>query len=167
MEKLSLKKAAPSDRAAVQRLQALESQLESERRGGASRGEGQGLFGLLALGSAARSRRPPALPHGLHPAGPSRWLRCLLHASFASSMSSPTQFLVSPYLPRFPPSPPAAGLKAEQAELTQQWERERDDLSKVQRVKEEIDRVNIEIAQVGQAGGNNIQGNIQGDIKGK
>ncbi|GAB4821826.1 hypothetical protein N2152v2_008872 [Parachlorella kessleri] len=90
MERLSLKKAATSDRAAAARLQALEAQLDSE--------------------SASRLQQP------------------------ASACAAVLAVLL-------------LGMKGEQADLNAKWEQERDDLNKVQRLKEEIDRVNIEIAQ--------------------
>ncbi len=48
------------------------------------------------------------------------------------------------------PCPLSAALKEQQAELNAMWEEERDEMNKVQRLKGEIDRVNIEI-QVGAA----------------
>jgi hypothetical protein len=46
------------------------------------------------------------------------------------------------------PPPAHAAAKRQQGELSERWESEREDLNKVQRVREEIDRVNIEIGQV-------------------
>ena len=45
-----------------------------------------------------------------------------------------------------------AALKEQQAELNAMWEEERDEMSKVQQLKGEIDRVNIEIQVGGRAG---------------
>ena len=45
-----------------------------------------------------------------------------------------------------------ADLKEEQAELSTQWESEKNTISEVQTIKEEIDRVNIEIQQCQQSG---------------
>lgn len=39
-------------------------------------------------------------------------------------------------------------LKKRQAELTRQWEDEREDMQRLQRVKEEVERVNLEIQAV-------------------
>lgn len=50
--------------------------------------------------------------------------------------------------PQLSPAPFAAALKEQQAELNAKWEAERDEMGKVQALKGEIDRVNIEI-QVG------------------
>ena len=44
-----------------------------------------------------------------------------------------------------------ANLKEEQAELSTQWESEKDTISEVQTIKEEIDRVNVEIEQAERA----------------
>ncbi len=57
----------------------------------------------------------------------------------------------SPHASPFPPAAPhttPAALKEQQAELNAKWEAERDEMGKVQALKGEIDRVNIEI-QVG------------------
>jgi ATP-dependent Clp protease ATP-binding subunit ClpB len=40
-----------------------------------------------------------------------------------------------------------ARLKAEQQVINEQWQREKADMSRVQDLKEEIERVNLEVAQ--------------------
>lgn len=145
MEKLSLKKAAEgSDRGARQRLAALESQLEGECGGWGRRVEGL----LFLRGGAAgavlcRSSTAPgavsqpasiflskASARSAHAFGPpgSRARLALTHA-------------------RLRPRPPRrqAALVKQQKELQAMWEAERDEMGRVQQLKGEIDRVNIEI----------------------
>ena len=40
------------------------------------------------------------------------------------------------------------GLRAKQAELTAQWEKERSSMTKLTQIKEELERVNLEVQQV-------------------
>jgi hypothetical protein len=54
-----------------------------------------------------------------------------------------------------------AALKEQQAELNAMWEEEREEMDKVQRLKAESDRVNIEI-QVGAQGGHGMDSASQG-----
>lgn len=40
------------------------------------------------------------------------------------------------------------GLRTQQAELTSQWEKERSSMTKLTQIKEELERVNLEVQQV-------------------
>lgn len=117
MERLSLVKAADTDRGARQRLAGLESTMaalkEQQASAGAAPvcGEGAVCAGGRQRSTAARATLPLTL--------------------------APARLLSSSRLPA-----------PQQAELSAMWEAERDEMGKVQALKGEIDRVNIEI-QVG------------------
>ena len=148
MERLSLGKAADTDRGARQRLSGLDSQLEGGR--GRAGGRRRGCSGM---GAALLQMRNATAPAGFEATkGILILRRCPLCSIDPPPRRPPlTSFTLPCPRPAPPlPAPPPAALKEQQAELSAMWEEEKEEMSKVQQLKGEIDRVNIEI-QVGAA----------------
>lgn len=77
--------------------------------------------------------------------------------NFHSNLNRPIIKSTAPHHPPPPPSPPPqrlvsldrelTGLKDKQRGITEKWQVEKEEMGKLQAIKEEIERVNIEVQQ--------------------